>query len=476
MTISIKVRLMLLYSACAFTTLVLVTLAMFFGLQKNIMQDEAHRLVGEMAAIGDLLGDPIGNASLLSAEVDPGQRGEAAGDPTYIRVRDQRHQILFETSGMSKVLPSSAFDETLMDGAPIRVETAAGEAYMLASAVAPNADKRPDHLPLIIEVAKDLSSADLLVASDRDDMLMILLGGSVLCAVVGYVVTRQGLKPLHEIMLAIKRIRAEQLHDRLHPGRWPSELTQLAIEFDQMLLRLEDSFGRLKQLSADLAHELRTPVHAMMGQTEVALSKPRSNGEYQALLESNLEEQGRLARLIDTLLFLARADSAQTALTRDRIDVARELDALIAYFDVMAQENAVRISREGSGVVFADRTFFNRAVSNLISNALRHTPRGGNIRLTADACDDGSMNVRVIDNGVGIAPNQLPRVFERFYRGDDVRESREGGAGLGLAIVRSIMTLHEGSVDIASRPHRGTTATLNFPPGRYPGVASATRS
>lgn len=119
-------------------------------------------------------------------------------------------------------------------------------------------------------------------------------------------------------------------------------------------------------------------------------------------------------------------------------DASRLIDALIAYFDVMAQENAVRISREGSGVVFADRTFFNRAVSDLIPNALRHTPRGGNIRLTADACDDGSMNVRVIDNGVGISPNQLPRVFERFYRGDDVRESREGGAARVLrSCVRS---------------------------------------
>src|SRR5262249_10159665 len=163
-----------------------------------------------------------------------------------------------------------------------------------------------------------------------------------------------------------------------------------------------------KQFSADLAHELRTPMHAMMGQTEVALSKPRSKDEYRTVLESNLEEQGRLARLIDNLLFLARADNAQTALTRDRIDVAKELDGLIAYFDVMAQENDVTLSREGGGVIFADRSFFNRAVSNLISNALRHTPRGGSIRLIVGSRAEGSVDVQVVDNGTGIAPAQLP--------------------------------------------------------------------
>src|SRR5262249_40531887 len=220
-------------------------------------------------------------------------------------------------------------------------------------------------------------------------------------------------------------IRAEQLRDRLHPGRWPRELKQLASEFDQMLIRLEDSFARLKQLSDELAHELRTPVQAMMGQTELALTKPRSASDYRSLLESNLEEQERLARLIDNLLFLARADNAQTALMYTSFDLAAQIDALVVLFDAIAKENDVTLTREGVATLYADRALVDRAMSNLISNAIRHTRRGGTIRLVTLENADGSKRIEVIDNGTGIAPEHLPHVFERFYRGEDAKQPHD---------------------------------------------------
>ena len=455
-----RAKLTLLYSTSAFATLVVLTVAMFLGLQKNINRDEENALVREMGAIDDLLRDPSGNAALINRAVDPGQGGDAAGEATYIRVRDDSH-VLFETSGMAASLPISAFATALGKHRANRYVTNEGHAYLLAAARVARPEDSPDH-SYTIESATDLTNDDKLVDRYRDDMFIVLLCGCVLCALGGYLVTHQGLKPLEEITLAIKRTRAEQLHHRLDPAQWPSELRQLAFEFDQMRLRLEDSFNRLKHLSADLAHDLRTPVHAMMGQTEVALSKHRSNEEYQALLESNLEEQGRLARLIDNLLFLARADNAQTALVRDTVDVGKELDTVMAYFDAIAQEQQITLCRDGTGLVHADRSLFSRAVSNLVSNALRHSKPGGSVRLVADRGPDGSTRIRVIDEGTGIGAGQLNRVFERFYRGDDVGDKRDG-AGLGLAIVRSIMTLHGGSVDIASAPHCGTTATLTFP-------------
>jgi two-component system heavy metal sensor histidine kinase CusS len=184
--------------------------------------------------------------------------------------------------------------------------------------------------------------------------------------------------------------------------------------------------------------------------------------EYRSLLESNLEEQGRLARLIDDLLFLARTDNAQAALVHARIDVGLELDAVVAFFDAMAQEKSISVSRVGESLVCADRSLLRRAVSNLVSNALRHTERGGHVDLVVDRGTDASTHIHVTDNGVGIASDEVPRVFERFYRGSTT-EQHDGGVGLGLAIVRSIMSLHGGTVEIVSKPLKGTTATLHFP-------------
>jgi len=458
---SMTTRLVLLYSACALITLIAITVALFLGLQKNINRDEADALTRQISELDRLLDDPVGNEAILKLAVDPPKAGGASTKATFVRVRGADGQVLYQTSGMAPKLPSSAFSAVLRDGRAARFETATGSPYLVASAHADGAGPQASRVPLIIEAATELSKDDQLVADYRRDMIFVLLFGSIFLALSGYFVTRKGLKPLSEIVVAIKRIRAEQLHDRLQPGPWPTELAALAFEFDQMLVRLEESFGRLKQFSADLAHELRTPVHAMMGQTEVVLSKPRTIEEYRSLLESNLEEQGRLARLIDDLLFLARADNAQGALVHARIDVGMELDAVVAFFDAMAQEKSISVSRAGEGLVCADRSLLRRAVSNLVSNALRHTERGGHVDLVVDRGADASTEIHVTDDGVGIATDELPRVFERFYRGSKT-EQHDGGVGLGLAIVQSIMRLHGGTVDIISQPLRGTTATLHF--------------
>jgi two-component system heavy metal sensor histidine kinase CusS len=324
--------------------------------------------------------------------------------------------------------------------------------------------------PLTMDAAINLKKDDKLVADYRNDMIVALLFGTALSALGGYLVASRGLRPLRDIVHAIQRIRAEQLHDRLHAGRWPSELQLVASEFDRMLARLEDSFQRLRQLSADLAHELRTPVHTMLGQTEVTLSRPRDAAEYQQVLESNLEEQERLARLIDNLLFLARADNAQTALSPTSIDVGKELRAVATYFDAIAQDKPVTLVCEGDARLVADRSLFQRAVNNLVSNAIRHSPPGGKVRLSAGTGTAGTVEIRVADSGSGITPDELPRVFERFYRGNGARSSAEG-AGLGLAIVRSIMTLHGGSVDLTNAPGGGIVATLHFPAATCGGAA-----
>jgi len=235
-----------------------------------------------------------------------------------------------------------------------------------------------------------------------------------------------------------------------------------------MLDRLEDSFRRLSQFSADIAHELRTPMNNMRGEAEVALSRARSVEEYREALTSCLEESVRLSDLIENLLFLARAESPGMQLKREPVQVVRDLGAICEYYEAAAAECKVTLStRSGEEVVYPfDRSLLQRALGNLVVNALDHTPPGGAVWLSAVA-DRGRVRIEVSDTGCGIPAEDLPRVFDRFYRADRARSSQFGGVGLGLAIVKGIVTLHGGWTEVESQVGKGTRIVLSFPVGSH---------
>jgi two-component system heavy metal sensor histidine kinase CusS len=232
-----------------------------------------------------------------------------------------------------------------------------------------------------------------------------------------------------------------------------------------MLDRLEESFERISRFSADIAHDLRTPVNNIRGEAEVALARARTIEEYRNVIESFLEEAVRLSDLIANLLFLARTESPLTHLNRERVNVAELLSGLQEYYEASAADAGVSLTTAAGPVpVIAevDRTLLQRAVGNLISNAVAHTPSGGEVTLAADT-DAVTVRIEVTDTGTGIPPEALPRVFDRFFRVDPSRSHASGGAGLGLAIVQGIMILHGGNVEIASQPNQGTRVTLRVP-------------
>jgi two-component system heavy metal sensor histidine kinase CusS len=259
---------------------------------------------------------------------------------------------------------------------------------------------------------------------------------------------------------SLQRIGPERLHERLSASSWPAELQPVATAFDAVLERLEDSFTRLSQFSADLAHELRTPIANLRGESEVALTRPRTPDEYREVIESSVAECERLSGIIDNLLFLARAEAAEGHIERTRFDGRAAIDKIAAYYRTIAEDRHVEIKCSGEGVIDADALLFSRAVSNLVDNALRFTPDGGAIAI-AVAVNAGGAQVSVRDSGSGIAPEHLPRVFDRFYRADTSRSSM--GTGLGLALVKSIADLHGGSATADSELGRGTTVTLVLP-------------
>jgi two-component system heavy metal sensor histidine kinase CusS len=269
-------------------------------------------------------------------------------------------------------------------------------------------------------------------------------------------------------------VTTSRLATRLDVGSAPAELRELAAALNDMLARLQDSFSRLSEFSADLAHDFRTPISNLIGQTQVTLAQSRGAAEYEALLESNLEEYERLARMIENMLFLARADHAQVALDMRTLDAREELDKMAEYFEAVAADRDVTLGVTGMATVQADQTLLRRAVTNLLDNALRHAPAGSTVQVEAGRTPGPggtSTCIRVSNAGPAIPPEALPHIFGRFYRADPSRRNSAASTGLGLAIVDTIMRLHGGSVTVRSLGGK-TVFALQFP--AEPMVTAAT--
>lgn len=320
-----------------------------------------------------------------------------------------------------------------------------------------------DQVQLI--VAREHTGSAIVLREHRNHVLLVVLTGVLATALLGYVIARRGLRSVRMVARAAGEITANQLGGRLRIEDAPAELEDMVRAFNHMLDRLEDSFRRLTQFSSDIAHDLRTPIGNLMIQTQVTLTQRRSMPEYEALLASNIEEYERLTRMLENMLFLARADNTQVALHRDHISVALELKRIAGYFEGMADETGVTLDVDVSGALVADAILFRRAVSNLVANAIRHTPSGGHVTILGHEQEPDQFVVAVSNPGGGIPPEHLSRIFDRFYRVDDSRGESQSSSGLGLAIVRSIVTLHGGSVQVESIPNGLTTFSLIFPRG-----------
>ncbi|MCA8052124.1 heavy metal sensor histidine kinase [Burkholderia arboris] len=314
-----------------------------------------------------------------------------------------------------------------------------------------------------VALARTATDRHSLLESYRVDIWLAAAVGALLVGSLGYAVASRGLRPVESLGRQTSRIEAHNLNARLDARGGPVELRELATSVNRMLDRLERAFVRLSQFSSDLAHDMRTPLANVISSSQVTLSRARTTEEYEALIDSNIEECERLQRMIENMLFLARTDNARQHLKTAELDAGSELRRLASYFQALADEAGVRIDVRGEAPVIADATLFRRAVSNLASNALEHADAASTIELAVSAQGNFAV-VEVTNRGVAIPPEQVERIFERFYRIDSSRHGAARNAGLGLAIVKSIMELHRGKVEVASRDGR-TTFALYFPRG-----------
>lgn len=448
----------------AFTCLLLLT----FLLVGNYLQDNLLRqLLGEQTAemvrktqhlrslaAGEESADALRtHASLLISQM--------AGNDLYVlqlRSSDGRTLVDFNPSGLTTVaLPVIAAGRPVQASDVQAWRTQNGAEVRGVSALTQL--RNGDAVTLVL--ARSIDDAIRLVARYRLTRFRVDGLAALVAITLSYVLVRRALRPLRRITREAGRITVEGLNTRLDETGASPELHELSVSLNGMLARLQTGFELLSHYTENLAHDLRTPINNLRGQTEVALSRSRSAEDYQALLVSNLEEYERLTRMIENVLFLARAGNAQIALRRSELELSEQLQQVAAYFEGLAEDGGVSLRVEAAGRIEADPVLFRRALSNLISNALRYTPSGGVIELKA-ARAPGCTVVSVGNPGPCIPPEQLGKVFERFYRGDEARTNSADSMGLGLAIVRSIMDLHQGKAT-AESAEGFTRFSLMFP-------------
>ncbi|MFS7347223.1 Cu(+)/Ag(+) sensor histidine kinase [Rahnella inusitata] len=262
-------------------------------------------------------------------------------------------------------------------------------------------------------------------------------------------------QPLRNVSRKIKSISSENLDVRLDSDRVPIELEQLVISFNQMIERIEDVFTRQANFSADIAHEIRTPITNLVTQTEIVLSQTRTDEELKDVLYSNLEEYNRMAKMTSDMLFLAQADNNQLIPERAMIDLRSEVIKVFDFFEAWAEEREVSLNVEGSASrVEGDPLMLRRVINNLLSNAIRYTPK--KMTVTVHIQEHNQWVDLIVENpGVPIPKEHLSRLFDRFYRVDPSRQRKSEGSGIGLAIVKSIVNAHKGKISVTS----GTVST-----------------
>ncbi len=459
------------------------TASLYFVLVSELEKSTDLFLADKVHVLGTMLRERPDDWDAMREEIEL-ESAARRYEQFYIRLLDERSVLLLMTPGMADQLDLAQLARQTQShpDRTIRMKGKNGRGFRVISTSAPVGS--PATQTDTIQIAIDVSQKEELLARYRSWFWAILLATLAIFPWVGYKIARHGILPVEEMATTARHISSTNLRERILAEGYPFELASLANTFNQMLDRLEDSFERISRFSADIAHDLRTPVNNIRGEAEVALARARSTEEYRDVVESCLEEAVRLSDLIGDLLFLARAESPLTHLRRERVDVAELLGGVREYYEASAADSGVSLTTTVADqpvVAELDRTLLQRAVGNLVSNALAHTPPGGTVVLgtVLDSPIDSphfdssktdfpnaafsTIRIDVSDTGVGIPAEALPKVFDRFFRVDSSRSQGSGGTGLGLAIVQSIALLHGGKVEIASQPGHGTRVTLRMP-------------
>ncbi|MFZ6751051.1 heavy metal sensor histidine kinase [Undibacterium sp. Ren11W] len=446
---SITLRLTILFACLSTTVLLMLGLLVGASEEEHFIEQDMELMSGKLDLVAHLLDksrDRLDLDSLVGLLNDSlvGHHGLS------VVLLQPDGRTLFTTADAQ--FPASLLDRKLIQKNPAPVtwqQTGSsqrvpmrGISALLPSGIAGSA-------PLLVALAVDISHHEHFMASFRKTLWFAVGIAAFVVSILGWAMVKHGLAPLQAMRQGAAGVTADSLNYRLEMEAIPVELADLADSLNNMLARLEESFQRLKDFSTDLAHELRTPISNLMTQTQVALTRTRSEDEYREVLASNVEEYERLARMIADMLFLAQAENGLIVLNRESIDLAKEIEKLFDFFDALADEQQLRLSLVGSGHYYGDKLMLRRALANLLSNAIRHSPIAGSIQFTIETAGEQTI-IRIRNQGQAIPAEHISHIFDRFYRADPSRHSNGEGAGLGLSITRSIVLAHGGEIFVES--------------------------
>lgn len=433
----------------AFTALVVKSVAMHF----------AEQDLGEVRAVAESLTLALG---ALPSTANSGElqerlaRAVAGHHGVYFSVHDGAGRTLFGTA------PAGLYDVARLTATAASLDVQALRVWQVGEQAFRGSLLQIGGETVLVAVA--MESHLHYLAQLRRGLWWGTLVACLLAVSGAWLAVRWGHAPLRRIGAAMRGITSAHLHVRLDARESPIELDPLVGSFNAMLDELQASFARLRHFSADIAHELRTPVTNLTTSTQVALSKARDPEAYSEVLYASLEELDRMAKMIGDMLFLAQAEQPLDPRSLAPVDLGAETRALFDYFEAWAEEAGVSLQLEGTApAVRGDRLMLRRALSNLIANGLRYTANGQALTVALATAGD-AVEVQVRNPGA-IPAEHLPKLFDRFYRADPARQHKGEGAGLGLAIVKSIVQAHGGSVGASS--HAGTTRfRLQLPTSR----------
>jgi heavy metal sensor kinase len=345
-------------------------------------------------------------------------------------------------------------------------KNAQGISYLIRSGVVYSNDK--PHVPYFVAIGRPLTDNQKVMRKLTQIYIglvpVIIVGGCLL----GWLIAGRALTPVTEVAQAAQRISGSNLSLRIPSRGAGDELDYLIETFNRMIERLESSFNQIRQFSTDVSHELRTPITAIRGQLEVALFTAKDIEQYREAMFNSLQDIERLSQIVRALLLLSQAESGQVALRKTRLDLSTSARDIIDQFQIPAEAAQIRLVADlpPECPVEVDRVQIERMLSNLISNALKFTPVGGEVRVSLRRRSD-RIDLIVEDTGRGIAPEHLPHVFDRFYQVPDSDANAERGLGLGLSFVSWIAKAHGGSVEVESEMNKGSRFTVSLPAAPY---------
>lgn len=454
-SLSIRVRLTAWYSLILTFSFCVFGAVAYFGMTRSIRSTVDATLRNRIEGVREVI-EETAHETLNSFKDELGEFADVKAEGDLLRISDQAGNLLYSSPGPSwpdpqrlKSHPFRPFYQRIQ-GSQFRVLSqtvaAAGSRYQVQVAISTQAfDQAIDRFRMVLYL-----SAPLLL---------------VLSALGGYWMSGRALSPVDEITQAARNIRAQNLSHRLTIPHSGDELERLTVTLNEMLERLDAAFKKITQFTADASHELRTPVAVIRTGAELTLRKPRTDSEYRETLAQVLREAEKTSKLIEELLLLARADSGSAALTLTRINATECLEKACQRGSILAEAKQLEFREHLPSQpvwVRGDTASLERLFLILLDNAVKYTPPGGRVEVNLGT-DDGFAIAEVRDTGIGIPPEDLPHVFDRFYRADRARSRESGGTGLGLAIGRWIVEAHGGEVRVQSEPAKGSSFQVRIP-------------